>query len=79
MLKINRDKAEVIAQNKIRAWREKQFAENDVIIQNALVDGDTAVLEAARETRDILRDLPQQCVGKTVEELKQLMVDLGVI
>jgi len=79
MLKINQEKAVIVAQKRIRDWREQQFIENDIVIQNALVDGDTEVLEAAKETRDLLRDLPQQCVGKTVDELKQLMVDLGII
>jgi len=79
MLKINQEKAVIVAQRRIRHWREQQFIENDIVIQNALVDGDTEVLEAAKETRDLLRDLPQQCIGKTVDELKQLMVDLGII
>jgi len=70
MLTVNRDKAQVIAQDKIRRWREKQFAENDVMIQNALADGDATALQSAKDRRDWLRDLPQMCEGKTVDELK---------
>lgn len=78
MLKINPEKALVITQERIRAWREKQFKENDIVIQNALVDGDTVTLEEAKTHRDWLRDLPQLCEGKTVEELKAFMEELGI-
>ena len=76
MLKVNRGKAEVIAQNKIRAWREKQFTENDVRIQNALADGDAVALQEAKHKRDWLRDLPQTCEGKSVDELLEIIQKL---
>jgi hypothetical protein len=79
MLRINNDKAILIAQERIRAWRETEFAENDVRIQNALADGDEQARIEAVAYRDYLRDLPQQCEGKTVDELKALMIELGVI
>jgi hypothetical protein len=77
MLRINPEKAVRVAQDLIRRWREGQFEENDINLQNALVDGgDTTPFV---ERRDWLRDLPQMCEGKTVEELKAFMVELGVI
>ena len=77
MLKINPEKALVIAQERIRAWREQEFKKNDIDIQNALVDGtDTTPFV---ERRDYLRDLPALCDGKTVEEMKAFMVELGII
>ena len=78
MIIINQNKAILIAQNKIRAWRETEFAKNDILIQNALVDGDKPSLEVAKARRGYLRDVPQECEGKTVEELKQLINELGV-
>ena len=78
LIKINEIKAIEITKEKIRAWREAEFAKNDIAIQNALVDGDeTARLEAV-EYRDYLRDLPAQCEGKSIDELKALMSELGI-
>ena len=78
LIKINNEKAIEIAKDKIRAWREAEFAKNDIAIQNALVDGnETARLEAV-EYRDYLRDLPSQCEGKNLDELKALMSELGI-
>ena len=77
MLRINPEKAVRVAQDLIRRWREGQFEENDINLQNALVDGGDATPFVER--RDWLRDLPQMCEGKTVEELKSFMVELGVI
>ena len=73
MLKINPQKAIDIAKDRIRAWRETEFAENDVRIQNALADGDEQTRIQAVAYRDYLRDLPQQCEGKSIEELKAIM------
>jgi len=79
MLKINPDKAIEVAKEYIRAWREAEFAKNDVRIQNALADGDEQTRIQAVAYRDYLRDLPQQCDGKSIKELKALMIELGVI
>lgn len=76
MIIINNEKAIEIAKNKIRVWRESEFKKNDLAIQNALVDGSDTI--ALIERRDYLRDLTNQCNSKTVEELKTLMIDLGV-
>lgn len=76
MIIINNDKAIELTKNKIRVWREAEFKKNDVAIQNALVDGtDTTELIARR---DYLRDLPTMADGKTLDELKALMLELGV-
>lgn len=72
-LTINSDKAIGIAQDKIRRWREAEFAKNDVSIQNALIDGDSEAQSAAVARRDYLRDLPAQCEGKTLDELKAIL------
>lgn len=76
MIKINQEKAIELVKDKIRAWRESEFKKNDLKIQNALVDGsDTTELV---KRRDYLRDLTSQCKNKTVEELKELMIELGI-
>ena len=78
LIKINNEKAIEITKEKIRQWRELKFKENDVKLQNALVDGnETAKLEAV-EYRDYLRDLPTQCEGKSLDELKALMSELSI-
>ena len=74
MIVINNDKAIELVKNKIRAWRESEFAKNDVAIQNALVDGkDTTELVARR---NYLRDLPTVCDGKSLDELKVILESL---
>ena len=78
MIVINPNKARDIAKGKIRAWRNEEFIKNDVLIQNALVDGDTTALEVAKTRRDWLRNLPAECEVKTVEELKELLTELCV-
>lgn len=76
MIKINTEKAIELVKNKIRIWRESEFKKNDLAIQNVLVEGlDTAELIARR---DYLRDLTATCEGKTVEQLKALIVELGI-
>lgn len=76
MINIDNNKAIEIAKEKIRVWREVQFTENDVKIQNALVDGsDTTELINRRE---YLRNLPQECEGKTVVELEEILLKEGI-
>lgn len=76
LIKINNEKAIEIAKDKIRVWREEEFKKNDIAIQNAILDKvDTTSLI---ERRDYLRDLPNQCEGKNIDELKILMIDLGL-
>lgn len=77
MFEINNDKAVEVTKNRIRQWRESEFAKNDVVIQNALIDGDTEAQATAVARRDYLRDLPQQCEGKTLDELKAILGSLG--
>ena len=78
LIKINNEKAIEITKEKIRAWREEQFKENDIKLQNALVDGDETAKQEAVNYRDYLRDLPAQCEGKNLDELKTLMSELGI-
>ena len=74
MIVINQAKAIEVTKGKIRAWRDGEFKKNDIAIQNALVDGSDTTELIAR--RDYLRDLPSQCDGKSLDELKALMVEL---
>ncbi len=75
MIKIDNIQAIEIAKNRIRAWRETEFKNNDLAIQNALVDGtDTSALI---ERRDYLKNLTSQCDNKTVDELLTLINELG--
>ena len=78
LIKINEEKAIEITKEKIRQWRELKFKENDIKIQNALVDGNETTRQEAVEYRDYLRDLPSQCEGKNLDELKALMIELGI-
>lgn len=78
LIKINEDKAIEITKEKIRAWREIKFKENDIKLQNALVDGDETARQEAVEYRDYLRDLPAKCEGKNLDELKTLISELGI-
>lgn len=73
MLRINNDKAILIAQERIRVWRESAFAQNDIRIQNALADGNENARLQAVMYREYLRNLPQACIGKDLEELKAIM------
>ena len=75
-IKEDNAKAVEIAKDKIRAWRKKQFEENDIILQNSIVDGDEVKKSEAVARRDYLRDLPEQCDGKTVQELKDIVKNL---
>ena len=77
MIVINNEKAIEIAKEKIRVWRDSEFKKNDIAIQNALLDGiDTTSFV---ERRNYLRDLPTQCENKTLDELKSLMNELGIL
>lgn len=78
LIKINEEKAIEITKEKIRAWREIKFKENDIKLQNALVDGDETARQEAVEYRDYLRDLPAKCEGKNLDELKTLISELGI-
>ena len=77
MVKINPDKAIGITKNIIRKWREEEFKKNDIDLQNALVDG--VDVTPFRMKRNWLRDLPEECEGKTVDELRALLVELGIL
>lgn len=78
MIKIDETKAIEITKNKLRAWREGEFKKNDIAIQNAIVDGDDVAKAEAVAYRDYLRDLPNQCEGKTLDELKAMLVEKGI-
>lgn len=76
MIRINEQKAITVTKDRIRSWRIAEFAKNDIAIQNALIDGDTEAQTVAVARRDYLRDLPQQCEGKTLDELKAILSSL---
>lgn len=75
MIKINQDKAIEIAKDKIRAIREPMFKKLDLDFQRALENGsDTSDIVAEKQK---LRDLTDTVNGKTVEELSQILNELG--
>lgn len=75
MIKINQDKAIEIAKDKIRAIREPMFKKLDLAFQIALENGsDTSAIIAEKQK---LRDLTDTVNGKTVEELTQILNELG--
>ena len=76
MIKINQDKAIEVAKDKIRAIREPMFKKLDLDFQRALENGsDTSDIVAEKQK---LRDLTNMVNGKTVEELSQILNELGV-
>ncbi len=75
MIKINQDKAIEVAKDKIRAIREPMFKKLDLDFQRALENGsDTSAIIAEKQK---LRDLTDTVNGKTVEELTQILNELG--
>ena len=75
MIKINQDKAIVIAKDKIRAIREPKFKQLDLDFQRALETGSDTTLIVKEKQR--LRDLTDSVNGKTVEELLVILNELG--
>lgn len=78
MIVVDQNRATLVAKQKIRFWRDAEFAKNDVALQNAMADDNQAAKQKAVERRDYLRALPEQCEGKTVEQLQQLLAELGI-
>lgn len=75
MIKINQGKAIEVAKDKIRAIREPMFKKLDLDFQRALENGsDTSAIVAEKQK---LRDLTDTVNGKTVEELTQILNELG--
>lgn len=75
MIKINQGKAIEVAKDKIRAIREPMFKKLDLDFQMALEKGsDTSAIVAEKQK---LRDLTDTVNGKTVEELTQILNELG--
>ena len=72
---IDNSKAIEIAKEKIRAIREPMFKKLDLDFQRALEQGlDTAEIVQEKQR---LRDLTDTVNGKTVEELTQILNELG--
>ena len=75
MIVINNEKAIEIAKEKIRAIREPKFKQLDLDFQRALENGSgTSVIIAEKQK---LRDLTDTVNGKTIEELSQILNELG--
>ena len=75
MIVINNEKAIEIAKDKIRAIREPMFKKLDLDFQRALEQGiDTSAIVAEKQK---LRDLTDIANDKTVEELTQILNELG--
>lgn len=73
-LTINQEKMKLFTQDKIRQWREVEFKKNDIALQNALADNEEVFRQDAITQRNYLRDLPTICEGKTVEQLKEILI-----
>ena len=75
MIVINQDKAIEVAKDKMRAIREPMFKKLDLDFQRALENcSDTSDIIAEKQK---LRDLTDTVNGKTVEELSQILNELG--
>ena len=75
MIVINNEKAIEIAKDKIRAIREPKFKQLDLDFQRALETGsDISDIVAEKQK---LRDLTDLANDKTVEELTQILNELG--
>ena len=75
MIKINQDKAIEVAKDKIRAIREPMFKKLDLDFQRALETGSDTTLIVQEKQR--LRDLTDTVEGKSVEELLEVLNELG--
>lgn len=75
MIVINNEKAIEIAKEKIRSIREPKFKQLDLDFQRALETGSDTTLIVQEKQR--LRDLTDIMNGKTVEELIQILNELG--
>lgn len=75
MIVINNEKAIEIAKYKIRAIREPKFKQLDLDLQRALETGSDTTLIVQEKQK--LRDLTDTVNDKTVEELIQILNELG--
>lgn len=75
MIKINQDKAIEVAKDKIRAIREPMFKKLDLDFQRALETGSDTTLIVQEKQR--LRDMTDIVNDKTVQELSQILNELG--
>lgn len=79
MIQINQLKAEEITKERIRAYRDPLLVEQDILFQREMekpaAQQNTAAIVAEKQR---LRDLPDTATGKTIEELKQIHIDLGL-
>ena len=64
------------AKDKIRVVRNEELLKQDIEFQKALETGSDTTAIVAEKQR--LRDLPTLAEGKTVDELKVILTDLGV-
>jgi len=78
MIQINELKAQEITKERIRRYRDPLLAEQDVLFQREMEKGPAADTAAIVAKKQELRDLPAMADGKTVEELKQIHIDLGL-
>ncbi len=76
MIVINNEKAIEIAKEKIRVIREPKFKQLDLDFQRALETGSDTTFIVQEKQR--LRDLTDLANDKTVEELIQILNELGV-
>lgn len=75
MIVINNEKAIEIAKDKIRVIREPKFKQLDLDFQRALETGSDTTLIVQEKQK--LRDLTDLTNDKTVEELLQILNELG--
>ena len=75
MITINNDKAIEITKDKIREYRKPKLEALDVEFQRALENGsDTSGIVAQKQE---LRDMTTIADGKSVDELKDILNNLG--
>lgn len=75
MITVNNTKATEITKEAIRAYREPKLAALDVDFQRAMEQGaDTTQIVADKQ---VLRDMPATADGKSVDELKAIIDNLG--
>ena len=75
MITINNDKAISITKDKIREYRKPKLEALDIEFQRALENGsDTSGIVAQKQE---LRDMTTMADGKSVDELKDILNNLG--
>jgi len=76
-VKIDLEKAKIAAKDRIRAYRKDLYAQNDIVIRDAMITDDKVTLKTALAQRNKLRDLTKIVNNvSNVDEILEKLEDL---